>query len=55
MRVAISRHFAERNKHFVDSPRRAGKAIWDEDFFHGLDAFRNEDWKNDEHAGDISD
>jgi transposase len=55
MRVAISRHFAERNKHFVDSPRRAGKAIWDVDFFHGLDAFRNEDWQNDEHAGDISD
>ena len=44
MRAAISRHFAERNKHFRENPRRAGKAIWDVDFFHGLDAFRNEDW-----------
>jgi hypothetical protein len=44
MRAAISRHFAERNKHFRENPRRAGKAIWEVDFFHGMDAFRNEDW-----------
>ena len=43
MRVAISRHFTERNKHFRDNPRRAGKAIWKVDFFHGLDAFKTEE------------
>jgi transposase len=43
MKVAISRHFTERNKRFRDNPRRAGKAIWEVDFFHGLDAFRIED------------
>lgn len=55
MSVAISRHFADRNKHFMENPRRAGKAIWEVDFFHGLDAFRNEDWQNDRRAGDIPD
>jgi transposase len=45
MRAAISKHFTERNKHFKDNPRRAGKAIWEVDFFHGLDAFRSEDWQ----------
>jgi hypothetical protein len=40
MKVAISRHFAQRNKEFKDNPRRAGKAIWESDFFHGLDAFK---------------
>ena len=39
MKLAISRHFTERNKHFKDNPRRAGKAIWEADFFHGLNAF----------------
>ena len=43
MKVAISRHFCDRNRHFRDNPRRAGKAIWKVDLFHGLDAFRVED------------
>jgi transposase len=55
MRAAISRHFAERNKHFKDNPRRAGKAIWEVGFFHGLDAFMSEDWQSDRHTGDIPD
>jgi len=40
MKLAISRHFTDRNSHFKDNPRRAGKAIWEVDFFHGFDAFR---------------
>ncbi len=43
MKVAISRHFTERNKHFKDNPRRAGKSIWEADFFHGLDSFKTID------------
>jgi len=37
MKSAISKHFRERNAHFKDNPRRAGKKIWDIDFFrdHG--------------------
>jgi hypothetical protein len=33
----ISQHFRERNAHFKDNPRRAGKKIWEIDFFcdHG--------------------
>jgi len=42
MKLSISRHFNERNKHFMDNPRRAGKAIWEADLFHGFDAFRAE-------------
>ena len=40
MKLAISKHFTDRNRHFKDNPRRAGKAIWDADLFHGFDAFR---------------
>ena len=39
MKFAISRHFTDRNRHFKDNPRRAGKAIWDVDLLHGFDAF----------------
>jgi hypothetical protein len=27
-KVAIDRHFDERNQHFKDHPKRAGKKIW---------------------------
>ena len=40
MKRAISQHFNDRNKHFKDNPRRAGKAIWDIDLFYGFDAFK---------------
>jgi transposase len=43
MKLAISIHFTDRNKHFKDNPRRAGKAIWNADLFHGFDAFRARD------------
>jgi hypothetical protein len=33
MKSAISQHFRERNAHFKDDPRRAGKKIWEIDFF----------------------
>jgi transposase len=33
MKSAISQHFRERNAHFKDNPRRAGKKIWEIDFF----------------------
>ena len=36
MKAAISRHFVERNEYFLANPKRAGKKIWDVDFFHGL-------------------
>lgn len=34
MKSAISQHFRERNEHFKDNPRRAGKKIWEIDFFN---------------------
>ena len=43
MKLAISRHFTERNNIFKVNPRRAGKAIWEADFFRGLDAFKKGD------------
>jgi transposase len=33
MKSAISQHFRDRNAHFKDNPRRAGKKIWEIDFF----------------------
>jgi transposase len=43
MKAAISQYFLERNKSFIENPRRAGKAIWESDFFHGLDTFTKKD------------
>lgn len=37
MKVAISRHFVERNLYFQDNPKRAGKKIWEVDFFQDLE------------------
>jgi hypothetical protein len=33
MKTAISDHFVERNVYFRKNPRRAGKKIWEIDFF----------------------
>lgn len=33
MKSAISLHFRDRNAHFTDNPRRAGRKIWEIDFF----------------------
>lgn len=38
MKTAISAHFVERNEHFRRDPRRAGRKIWEADFF---DDFKN--------------
>ena len=34
MKSAISAHFVDRNKHFEHNPRRAGRKIWEIDFFN---------------------
>jgi len=34
MKSAISAHFVDRNEYFKDNPRRAGKKIWEIDFFN---------------------
>jgi transposase len=33
LKTAVSSHFADRNVYFKENPRRAGKKIWDVDFF----------------------
>ena len=45
MKLAISRHFSERNEYFSNNARRAGKKIWEMDFFHGFDAFKAGDYR----------
>ena len=45
MKDAISRHFVERNAHFVKNPRRAGKKIWELDFFDGADNIRSGNYR----------
>ena len=37
MKGAISRHFSERNAYFKENPKRAGKKIWEIDFFADID------------------
>ena len=37
MKTAISRHFVERNGYFRDNPKRAGKKIWEIDFFQDME------------------
>jgi hypothetical protein len=44
MKLAISRHFSERNDYFMKNPQRAGKKIWEMDYFYGLDAFKSGDY-----------
>jgi len=45
MKVAISRHFVERNEYFLANPKRAGKKIWDLDFFTDHNNFRSGDYR----------
>ena len=33
MKTVISRHFREQNEFFENNPKRAGKKIWELDFF----------------------
>jgi len=46
MKLAISKHFIERNEHFRHNPRRAGKKIWEFDFFQDFDALRAGNYKD---------
>ena len=45
MKAAISRHFAERNEYFIVNPKRAGKKIWDLDFFTDYETIRSGDYR----------
>jgi transposase len=46
MKDAISRHFAERNAHFIMNPRRAGKKIWELDFFDDAENLRSGNYRD---------
>jgi transposase len=41
LKAAISAHFSERNAFFKENPRRAGRKIWDVDFFEDSDNLRS--------------
>jgi hypothetical protein len=41
LKTAVSSHFAERNAFFKENPRRAGKKIWDVDFFQDSNNLRS--------------
>jgi transposase len=45
MKTAISKHFADRNEFFKKNPRRAGKKIWEIDFFHDFNNLRSGDYR----------
>ncbi len=45
MKKAISLHFADRNSHFQDNPKRAGKKIWDLDFFDDTENIRSGNYR----------
>jgi transposase len=45
MKLAISRHFHERNDHFLTNPRRAGKKIWEIDFFNDYDNIKSGNYR----------
>ena len=45
MKIAISRHFLERNQYFLSNPRRAGKKLWDIDFFVDSEVIRAGDYR----------
>ena len=45
MKKAISLHFTERNAHFRENPRRAGKQIWEIDFFADNENLRSGNYR----------
>ena len=45
MKKAISLHFTERNAHFRENPRRAGKQIWEIDFFADNENIRSGNYR----------
>jgi transposase len=46
MMRAISTHFNDRNEHFRTNPKRAGKKMWDLDFFQNCDSLRSGDYRD---------
>lgn len=45
MKDAISLHFVERNAYFRENPRRAGKKIWEIDFFAEQENIRSGNYR----------
>jgi hypothetical protein len=45
MKSAVSIHFAERNSFFKDNPKRAGKKIWEIDFFQDQEFIRSGNYR----------
>jgi transposase len=45
MKTAISRHFVERNVFFQENPKRAGKKIWEIDFFRDMEILRSGNYR----------
>lgn len=45
MKTAISMHFRERNEYFRHNPKRAGKRIWEIDFFENHDHIRSGNYR----------
>lgn len=45
MKTAISRHFVERNVYFQENPKRAGKKIWEIDFFRDMEILRSGNYR----------
>ena len=45
MKKAISLHFTERNAHFRENPKRAGKKIWEIDFFDDNENIRSGNYR----------
>lgn len=45
MKTAISKHFVQRNNFFMRNPRRAGKKIWEIDFFKDYNHIRSGNYR----------
>ena len=45
MKTAISMHFIERNNFFKHNPKRAGKRIWEIDFFKDHNHIRSGNYR----------
>jgi hypothetical protein len=46
MKLAISLHFQERNEYFTENPKRAGKKIWEIDFFQDYNNIKSGNYKD---------
>ena len=41
MKISISQHFRDRNEYFKENPKRAGKKIWEVDFFQDYNTIKS--------------